>query len=274
MGTWQSISPTLTPDGAFAALADLPHAAELKPAPLAANQKHFENAQAFLCFAQMSTAMQLGVAGMVDLATAYKSWTLTYDAVLFTETQASPPLGGLVFGTRWGAGFRLNIHMWDVTSKLDLSLPWVAAGVELGLLRTSFEIEGIGFSDRNLFKLLPGPGRFDFDAYKRVLDATEAIKAYLGSNTDNLTPLPLQVLIGAPQLPSPIANARAILYAAKMIERHVPFSEAWSAASGGGIEKEVLRSTYKQFVKDFTPDKAPTESDAGRAERWLDFKPV
>jgi hypothetical protein len=275
MADWFPISPRLTKEGAFEAFSDLANGKEMMPVPLAPGQRQFSDFKVHFTSVRLDTASRLGIASMVTLGSAANTMVMTYDAMRYTETSADTPLGGSIYGTRWGAGFRVVITLWDLQAKLDLQPGVISAGVELGLVNASFEIVGFGIANGDIFKDLPGPGRFDRDNYSRLTQAADKINGYLQKNADSLRPLPLQVFMSAPKLQSPLSSSQAALYAARQLSAGKTCVAALLANKvKSRFNEDSIRTVYKALMSDFAEDKLPSSQDKDRAKDWLKFEQV
>jgi hypothetical protein len=275
MADWYPISPRLTKEGAFEAFSDLENGKEMKPVPLAANQRQFSDFKVHFTSVRLDTASRLGIASIVDITSSSNTLVMTYDAMRYTETSAETPLGGMIYGTRWGAGFRVMVTIWDLESKLEVQPGIIAAGVELGMVNASFEIVGFGIANGDIFKDLPGPGRFDRNNYSRLSKAADTINGYLQKNVDSLRPQPLQVFMSAPRVQSPLASSQAALYAARQLAAGKTCVLALLANRvKSRFNEDAIRNIYKALMGDFAEDRLPTSQDRDRARDWLKFEQV
>jgi hypothetical protein len=275
MADWYPISPRLTKEGAFEAFADLPNGKDMKPVPLAPNQRQFADFKVHFTSVKMETASRLGIASMVSLTSSANTLMMTYDAMRYTETSAEAPVGGAIYGTRWGAGFRVMITLWDLQAKLDAQPGIIASGVELGLVNASFEIIGFGFSNGDIFKDLPGPGRFDRNNYNRIAKAADTINGYLQKSADTLKPQPLQVFMSPPRVQSPLASSQAALFAARQIKAGKTCTAALLVNKvKSRFNEDAIRAVYKQLLSNDAETALPSSEDKDRASDWLKFEQV
>jgi hypothetical protein len=267
------IDPRLDPTtGAFAALAGMPNAAQLKPA--AYSGEPLDTFWGKEDFQTMSVAAKLGVTPSVDIASAYNSWLFTYDAMAYAETKANPPNGGLIFATRWGAGFRMTLRVWDFDAKAGVSLGIVAASAELGIVNASFEIAGFGFSNPDVLNLLPGPGRFDRKNYQRILDAGNAIQKYLKDHAadPSIKAVPFQVLMATPASGELDAAAHSVVFAMRAIADDQSLAEALESENASRFDRAVVKAVYAKHATG--PLHSPTDDEESFAEAWLKFEKI
>jgi hypothetical protein len=268
---WLPIDPRLDPKtGAFAAFSGMPNGKDLKPAPY--NKDRLSSYYGREDFVSMSAAVSLGVTPAATVGAEYGSWVFTYDAMMFAETSASPPNGGLIYATRWGAGFRMTLQVWNLTANVNLSLAALAASADLGVVKSSYEITGYGFVSPSILNTLPGPGRFDRTNYQRILDAGTAIQKYMLQHAQdpNISPVPFQVLMAAPDLGAPLSETQSAVFAMRSIAKRRALSKTLSSDNASRFDSSVIRSTYASVVKD--AGGAPSTSEADYANAWTKFE--
>ena len=161
---WYPISPTLTDKGSFSAFAYEPEAKELKPIPLDEGTDPFSQFKVLQSSFNIQTAANLGV-GVGSISGNFSSFVLSYEAMVFTEKIVEAPIGGKIFGTRWGAGLRVMLKISEIKSKVNFNFGAIAASTELGLAKVEYEINGIGINKPDILGILPGPGDFNFTMY-------------------------------------------------------------------------------------------------------------
>src|SRR5262249_24356179 len=71
----------------------------------------------------------------------------------------------------WGCGYRLEIAVSDVNATAKLTLPAIAASVELGQVEASVELSVKGYPLNDMWDVIPPPAPLDVDTYKRYLEA-------------------------------------------------------------------------------------------------------
>ncbi|WP_411031261.1 hypothetical protein [Spongiimicrobium sp. 3-5] len=75
----------------------------------------------------------------------------------------------------YGVGVRLVIHVKNRKKSINLSLPKLAANVELERARASFKLTTIGITGPKIIDLLPSSDSFDVENYKEVMNAVDSI---------------------------------------------------------------------------------------------------
>jgi hypothetical protein len=271
MPDWIPISPTLTPAGAFAALSSLPNAATLTPVPLAGGQESFGTFRETEQVVDFSMAAQLGVATAFDVSTALKTKTIAYDVAVYSEAVTTTPPGGLILGTWWGAGIRTRIDVTNFNAKVNLSLGAVAAAASIGLVDASYTIEGIGVADPAVLALLPGPGRFDDQAYKQILACVAKVKADYLVPQKGITSVPFMILVSNPgqTFAAPLDRARAQLFAVRRLRDGIPEAKAISGAGAAGLDAIAVQDLYRQWAG-LAAGATPSSAARDWAQNWLD----
>ncbi|HOX57896.1 MAG TPA: hypothetical protein PLC99_13495 [Verrucomicrobiota bacterium] len=232
---WYPVAPDLTPNGAFVSLAGFPNAEKLKPVPLREDMKPFNKWRDEADNTSMRVAASLGVAGFGSLETDVDHQQYIFNYVAFEEhslagTEAEP-VGGLVWGTKWGAGLRVKLRILTTTSHASLGLPQIATQIELGSLQASFEAETFGIPDPRLAAGLPGPGRLGKAALKDLLKVADRIKKDAdNNNTGDWSALPFRVQLPRSAFEDRVYEALSTSFAAHQIKRGVSYANAVEAA--------------------------------------------
>jgi hypothetical protein len=272
MADWIPIASTLDQNGAFAALANLPNAAALKPVPLAAGRTPFEAFSENEMVLDFSMAMQLGVAAAFDASAAFKTRTISHEVAVFSEQDTTTPAGGLILGTTWGASIRTRIDVTNFDSKVSLSLGAVAAAASIGLVSASYTIEGIGIADPSILAMLPGPGRFDEGTRKKIFEAINMVKNDFLLPKKGISSVPFRILVSNPSLhfASPLARARAQLFAMRQLRDGLTENAALSRAGTLSLNKAAVTAAYREWAGIQSPATAPSGAVRKRAETWLE----
>jgi hypothetical protein len=77
---------------------------------------------------------------------------------------------------RWGCGYRLQIEISDITATGRLTLPAIAASVEIGQAEASIMLQVKGYPKDDLWDVIPDPKPLDVESYKNYLEAAARIK--------------------------------------------------------------------------------------------------
>jgi hypothetical protein len=269
---WIAISPNLTPapNEAFAALSHLPRASELKPKQLDKGQEHFEQDRVCESLLTISAAARLGVAGIVDLSSSYHSTTLIHDHTLFSEVQDAKPEGGLILGTRWGAGLRIKVTVHEAQIDGAVNMAAIAAKASLGKIDASFEIQGLGFCDRAIFQHLPPPGKFDQNTLRLIDGCKKKISEDFLKTKKGLTPLPFMIRVVNPAFfDHPVNRARSFLHGLRGIAYENTLSVALERADRT-IDPIAVRSTYELLAQEAADNGPLSKQGIEVARRWLD----
>src|SRR5579871_811233 len=253
MGVWIPIDVNLDKNGAFTALSHLPRAAELKPKPLAPDQEAFGTWWANGSTLSVSVASRLGLSGIVDQSSSFKSTTITYDVALYSESLDAQGNGDVIYGTRWGAGLRARITVYDFSFKPALSIGTVAAAASLGMVDASYQIEGIGISDPSLLKMLPDPGRFDEKSHGQLMDAVKQVESTILAKKQGLTAMPFMIYVAnAAFVQEPIERARSFLFGARAVAQKNDLKSALAKAEES-LDTVAIRTAWDHWCPN-TPD--------------------
>ncbi|WP_124981010.1 hypothetical protein [Nonlabens xiamenensis] len=228
---WQPINPLLKEDGSFYSLSLEDNAHELKPLQLEEGDNPFSQFKVMQKTLNIQTAAKLGIA-LGSVNGSFKSFVLSYEAMLYTDKITSTPIGGKIYGTRWGAGLRVLLKVSEIKSNADFKFGAIAAAAELGLAKVEYEINGIGISKPSILKSLPGPAEFNFDSYNKILEAAEKVRRYMADNHEELKPEPFQVYVSDEINNDIYRDARSVIVAARNIISRNSLQEAISNAAG------------------------------------------
>lgn len=267
MGVWVPICPTLDKDGAFSALAHLPDAATLKPlaAPNDEFQMWWERGDHF----SASVAVTLGIAGVVDIASRYSSVVIAYDVALFSETPLGTPPNGFIYGTRWGAGLRTRVTVFNFDVKSDFKLGTIAAAASLGLCEASFHVEGMGISSPEILSYLPGPGRFDEHSHSEIMKAIDKVRKEVLAPKKGLTAVPLMILVpSAAFVSNPIVRAQSFLYGVRGVAYGKSLNFSLEEA-GVSYDPIAIRTVYARYCPKAGDDETPGKDSSDQAKDWL-----
>ncbi|HKX87300.1 MAG TPA: hypothetical protein VJL37_11560 [Flavobacterium sp.] len=264
---WFPINPLLKENGAFYSLSFEKEADVLKPVALTADDQTFSQSEVFQRSINLQTAADLGVVvGSVN--GNFKSFCFSYEAMMFTDKIVSTPIGGKIYGTRWGAGLRVILNVTDLKTSADFKFGALAASAELGLAKVEYRINTIGFNSPEIFKLLPGPGEFNFDTYNKILEAAEMVKKYMSENVDKLTPQPFQVYMSSEVNNDVYVSSRSVIYAARCVSNRETLAEALSK-SNGKYNSDLIRGFYtKMGILD--ENSKPSRDDRNEADDYLE----
>ena len=264
---WFPINPLLKEDGSFYALSFEKEAENLKPIQLEENDNPFGQFRVIQNSLNIQTAADLGV-GIGSVSGSFNSFCLSYEAMLFTEKISTNPIGGKIYGTRWGAGLRVILKVSDIQSKASFNFGAIAAAAELGLAKVEYEINGIGISSPSILKVLPGPGEFNFENYSKILEAAEKVKKYMADNSEKLRPEPFQVFMSDEVSKDVFKDSQSVLYAARNIMSRNTLGEAISDAKGR-FNPVIITGFYSKMGL-FEDNEKPSRDDRREASDFLD----
>lgn len=263
---WYPINPTLTDKGAFSALSFDENGNELKPIPLDPGADPFSQFRVLQSTFNIQLAATLGI-GVGSIGGNYNSFILSYEAMVFTEKTVEAPIGGKIYGTRWGAGLRVVLKVSEAKSNVNFNFGAIAASSELGLVKVEYEINGIGINKPDILAVLPGPGDFNFANYKKILDAVDTVKSYMAQHSADLQPKPFQVFVSDDNNKDIFTDARGILYGMRNIVSRNSLATA-IANSKNKYNISTIKSTYARF-QIFEDNIEPTKDQKRQAEDFL-----
>ncbi|WP_194976384.1 hypothetical protein [Aquiflexum lacus] len=263
---WFPIDPTLNEKGAFSAFTFEENSSEIKPVPLNTGENPFSQFRVLQDSYNIQTAASLGF-GVGSINGDYNSFVLSYEAMIFSEKMVEIPIGGKIYGTRWGAGLRVILKVSEIKSSLNLNFGAMAANAELGLAKVSYEINGIGINKPDILAVLPGPSNFNYQNYQKILDASETVKEYMSSNSQELVAKPFQIFIRDDQSKDIFTDSRAILYGMRSIVSRNTLKTAIQN-SQNKYNISTIKAVYSKF-NILDENLQPTREQKREAEDFL-----
>lgn len=265
---WYSINPMLTENGAFSAFSFEENANEIKPVILENRDDQFSQFRVMQNSYNIQLANQLGI-GVGAIDTNFNSFVLSYEAMLFSEKITQIPIGGKIYGTRWGAGIRVNLKISDIKSGIKFDFGAIAANVELGLANVEYELNGIGITKPDIISILPSPGNFNFGNYKVILDAVDNIREYMSKNSNELVAKPFQVYLSDEINNDLLTESKSVVYAMRKIAHRNTLQDALNNIQGK-FNASIIKSVYAKF-NIFDLNSQPNRDQADRADDYYDF---
>ncbi len=265
---WYPIDPSLTNKGAFHALSQEKNAGRLKPIPLDKNDQAFAQIRVLQNSLSMDTAQSLGVA-VASIQSNFRAFCLTYEVMMFSDKVSTKPVGGKIYGTRWGAGLRvmLKVANVDINAEAKLTFGAIAASAQLGMASVEYEINVIGINDPKIVSLLPGPGEFNFESYSKILDAADEVKKYMSKKDAKLEAKPFQVFLTDDFKRDVFKDSQSVIFACRQVMNKTNLLNALKKADSR-YNKEIIKSTYKKFgINDQT--ERPNKDKRVKAEHFL-----
>lgn len=266
--TCMPVAPDLNAHGAFISLNQFKNSNDLTPVKLEESDENFTQFKVFQKQLSTNTAVELGVAPIGSGSTSFKSFTFIYEAMIYSDKIVDQAIGDIIYGTRWGAGLRVSLKVSDIKGSFNVGFGAIAASSEVGLAKVEYEISGIGITNGEILKVLPGPGDFNYESYKKILTGADKVKKYIADNHDELSPKPFQILIKEPISMDPMQKSKSVLYAVKCIVDRKSLTECLT--NGTIYNSEILEYVYQQFGI-ISPDQKPSSDDKRDARNWLDL---
>jgi|GEM_PF-838224 len=273
---WYPVRPDLYSSGpskgAFIALSNFPNGGALKPLPLANGQKHFNHWDDRHQSHSLRVALELATGGVFDTAASGETKSLTYNFVWHElRTIEKDPVGGLIWGTRWGAGIRVHLRTKTLATNAKLTLGAVAAQVELGEADSRFEVETFGITDQSFIAELPGPGRLDQAAADTLTKLGDKLHDYtVKQRKAKLVPRPYELLAPPDFFQIPVYNALSFVFAAAQMKKGVSYDQALkTAAKFDNVSPLKVHRLYAKWGAPLNGD-APSKAIVERAAKFLD----
>jgi hypothetical protein len=180
---------------------------------------------------------------------------------------------------RWGCGYRLQIEISDIATTGRLTLPWIAASVELGQTEASISLHVKGYPKNDLWDVIPDPEPLTVESYKHYLEAASNIK----DKFNELGDAAISVLLASDDPKSEIgvggitdvelAESSAIVWGLKSIDREWILAEALDEFPSPREQSlvEVVEGVYRRIRGDerFNSDERINDSEKAAAHSQL-----
>lgn len=270
---WIPISPSLTEDGAFKALSFLDNGAELIPHKL---PKDFYNtgfaweAEAIQTSKSISSKLKIAAIGGVD--NTLNSKVIIQDYVGWQPYTSSKPVGGLIYGTRYGIGLRLTLYITNIEFGVDVNFANIAAVSELGLADVEYEITGIGINNSKLFEFLPEPQDININTFHKITNSmTNILGEIEKEEVENYNMQPFMVLVKDAKKIDPLATHQHYIYCYSQVAERVRLKDAVSKSLVNGMDKKLIEDIYFEEFGIKSENEKPSYEDKRKAKRWLDI---
>jgi len=177
----------------------------------------------------------------------------------------------------WGCGFRFIVEVSDIELTSKLTLPAIAASMEVTALEASVRLEVKGYPGNEMWDVIPSPKPLDVDTYRMYMDAVDKIQKAFGSNPDKAVPVLLaegsiDILAGGIN-DTDIEASVLVGWALERIAAGQSLTRASEELSGVGTDigsqaAEVLAQTYRSVIGSDDADTVP-EPARTRASEYL-----
>jgi len=190
----------------------------------------------------------LKIAAVADVNSDFNSIVLTRDIAWFMDTSEDRPENSQVIETRYGIGVRLMIKLSNIEFGTDINFGVVGAISELNLANVEYSISGIGFADKSLLGLLPGPQNITQGTIDDLIKRFNEIKTHLSKmSVDSFKPQPYMIRVMEADKVDPTIEAQAFVFSARQVRDKVRLNETLKRAHKAGINAELIKEAYNYF---------------------------
>ena len=221
--------------------------------------------------------LDIAVAAKLNIGTIFSgslNWNdlaFYLDAMAFTDRYAETP-ANYVYGTRWGVGLRVLLHVWDVKAGLSLNMGLVGAAAQLGFAKALCEIKGTGIGSDGMAEVLEDHhtvGEFTAETYYKINDAVMLkLSQYLKAHKTEPFPEAYQVQLIEPIDIDIVLGARSVYFAMKCLNDGRTLHEAIEKSQGKFDDHEILL-VYAKIAPGTGPNDHPSDSAKEKAHKWL-----
>jgi hypothetical protein len=180
----------------------------------------------------------------------------------------------------WGCGYRFQIEVSDIGLTTKLTLPAIAAAMEVTALEASVRLEVKGYTGDEMWSVIPSPKPLDVDTYRTYMEAVERIQKAFAQNPDSAVPVLLAegtvgILEGGISAVD-VDSAVLVVWALKRLSRGASLDAAAAdlATDGptalGDSAAELLARTYESILGTDDSTTEPNEEAMARAGSYLE----
>jgi hypothetical protein len=242
---WIPISPDLNEKGNFIALSHMENADALKPLTSDSIDLDYNQFKITQSFINVNMAIKLGLFNALNIDASSKVFTFYYEAAIFSDLITTIPVGDLIFGTRYGTGYRILLKISNFDVNVGLSITNIAAQATLGKAQVEFELYGFGFpNNASILADAPNPSDFNVDAWVKISEYTTSLKKYIKENLSTLSPKPYNILADVGKIIDNTYEFQSYLFAYKKIDTKTNLSDALKIA-GNKYNSGIIKEVYK-----------------------------
>lgn len=214
-------------------------------------------------------------AGELGFAVGGVKITDTYGLLIMDTARVRTETKGLKT-RRWGCGYRLVIEVSDIQAVGHLSLPAIAASVQMGTAEASVTLEVKGYKGDDLWDVIPPPKPLDVDTYKTYLTAAEVIQARFNEHPENMVEVLLaqddasfDILLHGISDRDLVSVAR-IVRALTVLTEGATLAQALKDVGDNPDSTQLVESTYKAIrAGNFESPEKPPDSEREKAREYL-----
>jgi hypothetical protein len=191
---WIPISPVLKKNESFQALCHLRNADTLTTIPLG-NEEEYSVFPVNQQEVKTKITVNLGQYSFLELDTTANISNFLYEAAIYSSTTVDNLIGGIIYGTRNGTGYRLIPKATKLDIDANISVASIAAQATLENASVQFKLNGFGFpNNASILANVPTTASFNVGTWVNASDYNSAVQDYLSGNISSLVPRPYLIL--------------------------------------------------------------------------------
>jgi len=271
--SWVDIDPA-TDNGNYVALTNYPKIDEYKPHPPPENWAT-EPKVLKEDFSEVSLnfSSSLKIASTIDASGKFNTVTLNRSIASYSDVSDNGFEGSKVIETRYGIGIRLKLKISNIAIGTEVNFSSIGAVSELGHANVEYEISGIGISDPDFLKELPGPINISQNSMNDINKAFNKLKDKISEmDVSKLNPQPYRIRVNEPEKIDPTLKAQATVFSIGKVANRTKLADAINEGTELGINKEHIISTYKTKFEISNINQRIGASDKNEAREWLVMK--
>lgn len=267
--SYTPINPTIR-DGRLAALEPLLGAQFCTPIPCDPNDEY--NTKLHTYSASIEAAARLTYGAIFTLSGAYSDKAVIADFAVYKSGIASGDVTGRkISATHWGGCLRLSLRVSSMKADMALTLPVLAASVEMNAAHVQYELSSVGggaVAFATALESVPVSGAFNYDVYARLNGQFQAITKAIREALAPASLLPIGVDLQDGIQFDLLREARDVRYAMALLAGGRSFPQARQAAPG--FDAVLLNDVYRDIYAGADVNAAPGPELVNKAKVWIE----
>lgn len=277
MTTWHPVNPALDEHDVIVSLRSAFPTGDLTVVRPAAGERPFTDFEIRFDSLSMRLAAKLNLGPIFSGELSVKDRAYLFEAMAYSDAyREEPDSPGLVRATRWGAGLRIALRITEVKASAESQFGLVAAQAELGMVRASYQIQGIGLGLGGLSAILgelKTIGDFTYETYLEVQRVSASLQQYIADHASDLQPRPIGVLLAQPIVVDTATEGYVVYWTVTRIRENWTLASALAGARQKAFSDALVEAVWREFLEDIPAGEAPSRWRAGegkrKAEEWL-----
>lgn len=198
-------------------------------------------------WSQENYQVQLKAAAHLGFPVADLDGSLNNNLLIFGTSRWADVDSGDGHVYRFGVSLRVLVEVTNTEGKIGLTLPEIAANVQLGKAQASAQLVVRGYNSPELGALLPPWQAFNVDSYSQYMSAVSAIQQKIMQDDSHVVPQLLATTLVEPTLPSSAQSVGTLTALKAIVIGHDLTKCLSDTASAAADVKDSISRTYAEF---------------------------